>query len=163
MPTISRYQSPLGEMTLIADEDALVGLWFEGQRHAPRLCANDAIQRATPILEQTKAWLDLYFSGTEPPFTIPVRPNGTAFQRDAWRLLAEIPYGQTITYGELARRLAWMRGVTRMSAQAVGGAVGRNPIALLIPCHRVIGTDGNLIGYAAGIEKKAALLELEQS
>ncbi len=163
MPTISRYQSPLGEMTLVADANALVGLWFEGQRYAPCLCANDAPRQGTPILTQAKTWLGLYFSGREPSFTIPVRPSGSDFQRAVWRLLAEIPYGRTITYSELARRSARVRGVGRMSAQAVGSAVGRNPIALLIPCHRVIGASGNLIGYAAGIEKKAALLQLEES
>ncbi len=160
--TICHYQSPLGGIVLAADEHGLTGLWFEGQRHAP-LSPGVARCGTTPILTQAKTWLDLYFSGQEPSFTIPVRPSGTDFQRAVWRLLAEIPYGRTSTYGELAQQLARTRGVARMSAQAVGGAVGRNPIALLIPCHRVIGANGNLIGYAAGIDKKATLLKLEHS
>ncbi len=115
-----------------------------------------------PILRDAKRWLDIYFSGKEPTFRLPLHPIGTDFQMSVWELLADIPYGETVTYRQLAEQLARARGIAKMSAQAVGGAVGKNKIAILLPCHRVIGTDGSLTGYAGGLDRKSALLRLEQ-
>ena len=110
-----------------------------------------------------KKWLDVYFSGEEPKFTPPLHPDGSTFRQAVWKILLQIPYGQTITYGEIARKMAEMKNVSRMSAQAVGGAVGHNEISIIIPCHRVIGTNGSLTGYAGGIDRKLSLLELEHA
>ena len=117
----------------------------------------------TPILAETKRWLDIYFTGREPGFLPPLHPIGSAFRQSVWELLLRIPYGQTTTYGEIAQELAAKRGLARISAQAVGGAVGHNEISILIPCHRVVGMSGSLTGYAGGISKKAKLLELERA
>lgn len=113
------------------------------------------------MLSEARRWLDVYFGGQEPDFTPPLHPAGSAFQQEVWALLRRIPCGQTTTYGALARQLAAERGLSRMSAQAVGGAVGHNVISIIIPCHRVVGANGSLTGYAGGIDKKAALLRLE--
>ena len=120
-------------------------------------------EQETPILLEAKRWLDLYFAGNKPDFMPPLHPIGSAFRQAVWNILLQIPYGQTMTYGEIARQLAKKRGVSRMSAQAVGGAVGHNKISILIPCHRVVGTNGSLTGYAGGLDKKIKLLELEQA
>lgn len=150
----SHYDSPLGGIFLSADEIGLTELRFGMQENAPP-------EGDTPILASAKRWLDIYFSGQEPDFTPPLQPLGTAFQMEVWEILRTIPYGQSITYGEIARKLAARRGIPKPSAQAVGGAVGRNPIGILIPCHRVLGKGGLLTGYAGGLEKKIRLLELE--
>lgn len=150
--------SPLGNLLLTADELGLTGLWFEDSKYAPDVQKYSA--RETPILADTKRWLDGYFSGREPEFTPPLHPTGSPFRLAVWKLLLEIPYGQTTTYGALAKRLS--TAAKRMSAQAVGGAVGHNPIGLIIPCHRVVGTSGSLTGYAGGIERKIRLLEIER-
>ena len=155
------YDSPLGGILLSADETGLTGLWFDGAKYFAKGLPRERTDRETPALLQAKQWLDLYFSGVEPDFTPPLHPAGTAFQQAVWQLLLQIPYGQTTTYGELARRLAREKGRETMSAQAVGGAVGHNPISLIIPCHRVVGAGGSLTGYAGGVDKKQALLELE--
>ena len=155
------YRSPLGRLLLAADEIGLTGLWFERQRYFAQGLAPVHTDEETPILAQTRRWLDLYFSGSVPDFTPPLHPAGSAFQQEVWALLRRIPCGQTTTYGALARQLAAERGLSRMSAQAVGGAVGHNVISIIIPCHRVVGTNGSLTGYAGGINKKAALLRLE--
>lgn len=157
---IQLYHSFLGEILLAADEQGLRGLWFEGQKDYGGGLPSNGIEKATPILEQAVEWLDVFFSGREPDFLPPLHPVGTDFQREVWALLETIPYGQTSTYGALAKALPQSRG-TPMSPQAVGGAVGRNPISLLIPCHRVIGAQGQLTGYAGGIERKHWLLALE--
>ena len=115
------------------------------------------------MLKETKRWLDLYFSGKEPDFTVPIHLIGTDFQKEVWRLLCQIPYGKTMTYGEIAARLAARKGLAHMSAQAVGGAVGHNKISILVPCHRVVGVDGSLTGYGGGIARKVKLLELERA
>lgn len=115
----------------------------------------------TPILAETKRWLDIYFTGREPDFMPPLAPVGSEFRRAVWDILLQIPYGRTTTYGEISRQLAEKRGIARMSAQAVGGAVGHNEISIIIPCHRVVGTNGSLTGYAGGVDKKLRLLELE--
>lgn len=152
------YPSALGEITLVCDETCLLHLSLPGQKGFDRDCASGA----HPILTQTKAWLDSYFAGNAPsPALLPVKPEGTAFRRCIWALLLEIPYGQTVTYGALAKKAAFILGKPRMSAQAVGQAVGANPIAIVIPCHRVVGAGGALTGYAGGLHYKKALLELE--
>ena len=188
------YDSPLGNITLASDGVALTGLWFEGQKHFAATLASESMQSPDlPIFGQTRKWLDLYFAGQCPDSTPLLAPQGTPFQQKVWELLLAIPYGKTVTYGEIARHFvetchgASLQGMTsqggasshdttspdtsshgaflpklHMSAQAVGNAVGRNPIAIIIPCHRVIGVNGTLTGYAGGLERKKYLLELEQ-
>lgn len=155
---IAHYSSPLGSMTLASDGTALTGLWFNGQKYfADTLKEVQTLNPHLPVFDLTRQWLDIYFSGKEPTFTPPLLLQGSPFRKQVWQLLLEIPYGRTMTYGELARKLQCK------SAQAVGGAVGHNPISLIIPCHRVIGADGSLTGYAGGIERKASLLKLESN
>lgn len=156
------YDSPLGGILLAADETGLTGLWFDGEKYYADKLAAEHEARDTQALGAAKRWLDVYFAGKEPDFLPPLHPIGSAFRQEVWQLLLEIPYGQTTTYGALARRLAERRGLRHMSAQAVGGAVGHNEISILIPCHRVVGTSGSLTGYAGGIDKKLSLLRLEQ-
>ena len=158
-----KYKSLIGDILLAADEIGLTGLWFEGQKYFANTLPNDHIQQETEILTEAKRWLDVYFSGEEPNFTPPLHPNGSTFRKAVWQILLEIPYGQTITYGEIARRIAVMKNTSHMSAQAVGGAVGHNEISIIIPCHRVVGTNGSLTGYAGGIDKKISLLKLEHT
>lgn len=158
---IGRYESPLGPILLAGDEDALVGLWFEGQKFERSGLSERYTEGELPVFTWTRHWLDRYFDGQEPERMPNLHPQGTAFQTAVWSLLRDIPYGTTSTYGELARRLARQMGRSSLSAQAVGGAVARNPISILIPCHRVIGADGSLTGYAGGVERKKALLQLE--
>lgn len=194
--------SPLGGITLASNGVSLIGLWFYGQKHFPAMLTNENSDYSNlPVFEQTRKWLDIYFAGKCPDFIPPLAPKGTTFQQEVWRLLLAIPYGKTVTYGEIAQRVvetyrgASPQGVTSqgtllrnaslhgtspqnatlknmsrknmsrptksMSAQAIGGAVGRNPISLIIPCHRVIGANGSLTGYAGGLERKKYLLELE--
>ena len=157
----SHYASPLGEMTLVSDGTALVGLYFDGQKYAAEGLDATRTQKNLPIFEEARRWLDVYFSGRKPDFTPPTAPAGTAFQQSVWEILRTIPYGETTTYGAIAQRIEQNTGC-RMSAQAVGGAVGRNPISILIPCHRVIGADGSLTGYAGGLDKKESLLRIEE-
>lgn len=156
------YDSPLGGILLAADEVGLTGLWFDGEKHFADTLDPEHKAQKTPILREAKRWLDGYFCGQEPDFTPPLHPIGSPFRQEVWALLLQIPYGQTTTYGALAKQLAAMHGLTRMSAQAVGGAVGHNEISIIIPCHRVVGTNGSLTGYAGGIDKKAKLLTLEK-
>ena len=161
---VSHYDSPLGILYLAADEEALKGVWFEGQKYfASGLKENGTEEKETPVLKRTREWLDLYFAGKDPGFLPPLAPDGSEFRKEVWKLLLTIPYGKTMTYGEIGRKIAAMTGKKHMSAQAVGGAVGHNPISILIPCHRVVGTNGSLTGYAGGIEKKIGLLKLEQT
>ena len=155
------YSSPLGEVLLSADDMGLCGLWFAGQRYFARTLPPGAVPRETPVLTASKRWLDCYFFGKRPDFLPPLHLIGTDFQQAVWNLLLEIPYGQTVTYGALARTLAQQLGKPAMSAQAVGAAVGRNPVSIIVPCHRVVGADGNLTGYAGGVERKLFLLNLE--
>ena len=163
MVSTCHYDSPLGGILLAADEIGLTGLWFDGEKYfADNLPAEHA-ERETPILLTAKRWLDIYFTGKEPDFMPPLHPIGSAFRQSVWELLLQIPYGKTMTYGEIAKRLSEKMGCSRMSAQAVGGAVGHNEISIIIPCHRVVGTNGSLTGYAGGIDKKVKLLELEQA
>ena len=157
------YASPLGGILIAADEQGLTGLWFDNQKYFADTLPKDAVAQSTSILADAARWLDIYFSGQEPDFLPPLHPAGSVFQQAVWALLLQIPYGQTVTYGELARQLAEKQGRPRMSAQAVGGAVGHNKISIIIPCHRVVGTGGSLTGYAGGIDRKVKLLALEQT
>ena len=150
-----KYKSLIGDILLAADEIGLTGLWFEGQKYFANTLPEDYVQQETKILT------DVYFSGEEPKFTPPLHPTSSVFRQEVWKILLQIPYGQTITYGEIARRIAVMKNTSQMSAQAVGGAVGHNEISIIIPCHRVVGTNGSLTGYAGGIDKKISLLKLE--
>ena len=161
MHYISHYTSPLGPMLLAADSVGLTGLWFEGQKYFARALEAEHSEQEIPVLASAKQWLHIYFSGSEPDFTPPLHLIGTAFQKEVWEILRRIPYGQVTTYGAIAAQIAARRGLAHMSAQAVGGAVGHNPISVLVPCHRVLGSQGALTGYAGGIDKKRALLRLE--
>ncbi len=155
----AHLSSPLGKLLLVSDGEALCGLYFEGQRHIPAPDAEEKPDLA--VFEKTRAWLEAYFAGKAPEPDLPLRPEGTAFRRAVWELLREIPYGETVSYGALAARLSAKAG-KRCSARAVGGAVGRNPVSILVPCHRVVGADGSLTGYAGGLERKKKLLEIER-
>ena len=161
MTFTQHYNSPIGGIFLAADDIGLTGLWFDGEKYFADNLPTEHMEQETPILLQTKRWLDIYFAGKEPNFTPPLHPVGSEFRQAVWEILLRIPYGQTTTYGEIARQLAEKRGLAQMSAQAVGGAVGHNEISIIIPCHRVVGKGGNLTGYAGGIDKKVKLLELE--
>lgn len=155
------YQSPLGGITMASDGTTLTGLWFDGQKYFAEGLAETAVAKTLPVFDETVRWLDIYFGGHRPDFTPPLNLEGTAFRKEVWQLLLQIPYGQTTTYGKLAAQIAAKHGQNRMSAQAVGGAVGHNPISIIVPCHRVVGTGGSLTGYAGGLVKKLALLKLE--
>ena len=160
---IQHYDSPLGGILLAADETGLTGLWFDGQKFFAHALPAGRVEQNTPALSEVKRWLDIYFTGKEPDFMPPLHPIGSAFRRSVWDILLRIPYGQTTTYGEIARQLAEKQGRPRIAAQAVGGAVGHNKISIIIPCHRVVGTNGSLTGYAGGIDKKVKLLEWEHT
>ncbi len=155
------YDSPLGGITEASDGDRLVGLWFDGQKVFAEPLGSDHEEKELPVFKLTDHWLDIYFSGKDPRFIPPLHINTSAFRRSVCEIMLTIPYGKTMTYGEIAEKLAAERGVGRMSAQAVGGAVGHNPVSLIVPCHRVVGKNGSLTGYAGGMEKKKALLEME--
>ena len=156
------YSSPLGKLLMAADDIGLTGLWFENQLHYAYNLDPEHQEKELPVFNQTKQWLDLYFSGQTPDFTPPIHMKGTPFQTAVWNILEQIPYGQTTTYGDIAAQIAKQKGIAHMSAQAVGQAVGRNKISIIIPCHRVIGKNGTLTGYAGGLDKKTALLSIEK-
>lgn len=162
MQYISYYQSPLGKILLASDQTGLTGAWFEEQKYYAHGLDAENTEKDTPALEEVKRWLDLYFSGEEPDFMPPLHPSGTPFQMEVWDILREIPYGTVMTYGAIAKEIARRRGILHMSAQAAGGAVGHNPVSILIPCHRVVGSNGSLTGYAGGIDRKIKLLSLEK-
>ena len=161
MQYTAEYQSPLGRILLASDGESLTGLWFVGQKYFADTLPYDHEEKNLPIFRQTIQWLDIYFGGEAPPFIPPLSMKASPFRLAVWEILKQIPYGQVITYGEIARALAQKRGLETISAQAVGGAVGHNPISIIVPCHRVVGSNGSLTGYAGGIDKKAALLKLE--
>ena len=150
-----KYDSPLGNLLLTCHDSGLTGIWFDREM-ADHRQADDH-----PVLQQTKLWLDAYFRGESVAIDLPLAPEGTVFQKQVWQLLLTIPYGDVRSYGDIAREMARITGKKNMSAQAVGQAVGRNPISILIPCHRVVGTKGQLTGYAGGMEKKIWLLRHE--
>lgn len=161
MTSIQYYHSPIGRLLLSADEIGLTGVWLEGEKYFAHGLPADRREACTPILADTKRWLDEYFSGKEPDIMPPLHPIGSPFRQAVWQILRRIPYGKTVTYGEIAREMARQKGLPKMSAQAVGGAVGHNEISILIPCHRVVGAKGNLTGYAGGLSRKIQLLTLE--
>ena len=155
--------SPIGGITLASDGEVLTGLWFEGQKYYPQNLVAESSEVKLPVFTETVKWLDIYFGGKEPSFTPPISLHTTPFRKVVYDILLTIPYGQTMTYGEIARILADQQGAEHMSAQAVGSAVGHNPISIIIPCHRVVGADGSLTGYAGGLDKKKALLKLDNN
>ena len=162
MEYIWHYVSPLGGITLGSDGKALTGLWFDEQDHFAVPLPSQAEPQNLPVFEETCRWLEIYFSGSDPGFTPELALRGTPFRKAVWEILLTIPYGYTMSYGEIAATVARQFGRSCMSAQAVGGAVGHNPVSIIVPCHRVIGADGSLTGYAGGLEKKARLLSLER-
>ncbi len=162
MEYTNEYSSPLGKIVLASDGHALTGLWFEGQKYFAAKLDREHEEKNLPVFAQTEEWLALYFSGEKPAFTPPMKPKGTSFQKEVWEELLAIPFGHTTTYAKIAVGIAQNRGLASMSAQAVGSAVAHNPISLIIPCHRVVGSDGSLTGYAGGIEKKEWLLAMER-
>ena len=160
MKFVNKYNSPLGKIILTSNGEYITGLYFEGQKYIDKNIT-DCIEIDIPIFEMAIKWLNVYFSGKNPDFTPPILVNTSSeFRKMVWNILAQIPFGKTTTYGEMAKQIEEKTG-KRVSAQAVGGAVSHNPISIIIPCHRVLGTGGNLTGYAGGIDKKLALLKLE--
>ncbi len=157
------YTSPLGIITLAGNGESLTGLWFDGQKNFSHKLISESIESELPIFTQTCNWLDIYFSGKIPDLIPPISLNTTLFRKAVYDILLTIPYGHTMTYGEIANIIAKQNGVERMSARAVGGAVGHNPVSIIIPCHRVVGADGSLNGYAGGLNKKIELLKLEKA
>ena len=157
------YQSPLGEIVIASDGTAITGLWLVGQRHFDIELEGCITDKDLPIFDEVSHWLDIYFTGNNPGEIPAVHMNGTLFQLEVWQILQTIPYGKLITYREIAELIAKKRGIAKMSARAVGNAIGRNPISILVPCHRVVGSDGKMTGYAGGIERKVKLLKLENA
>lgn len=161
MTFIAHHTTPLGPITLASDGDALTGLWFDGQKHFARTIKGETIETELPIFQTTRLWLGTYFHKERPTSIPKIKVQGSVFQQMVCEIMLSIPYGQTTTYGEIAKVAAQKMGRASMSAQAVGGAVGHNPISIIIPCHRVVGSNGNLTGYAGGLEKKIRLLQIE--
>lgn len=157
------YPSPIGDITLATDGENLVGLWMAGQKYFGETIPEKMTERDDqPVFHAAKNWLDRYFAGEKPEISeLPLQPIGGEFRQMVWKFLCEIPYGEVITYGDIAKKTAAMRGKETMSSQAVGDAVGHNPISIIIPCHRVVGANGSLTGYSGGVGKKIKLLELE--
>ena len=163
MVFMTRYSSPLGEITLAGENNKLIGLWISQQKYFAATLPDPVEEKFDlPIFTQTKEWLDAYFNGKNPAITdLALAPKGSDFRQAVWRILREIPYGQCMTYGQIAKEMALLLKKKTMSSQAVGGAVGHNPISIIIPCHRVVGANGSLTGFASGLEKKIQLLQLE--
>lgn len=161
MNYIYRYNSPIGSMTMASNGTALTGLWFDGHKYFAQTLSEHYEEKLLPVFETTLRWLDIYFGGEIPEFTPKLSFQSTPFRKAVWDILLTIPYGKTMTYGEIAEIFTQKMGKEKMSSQAVGGAVGHNPVSIIIPCHRVIGADGSLTGYAGGIGRKKILLELE--
>ena len=157
----SHYDSPLGGITLASDGKALIGLWFDEEKYFGDTLGSVYETKDLPVFAKAREWLDIYFSGRDPGFTPPLAMLTTPFRKAVWEIMLTIPFGQTMTYGQIAEMIAKQRGIPQMSAQAVGGAVGHNSISLIIPCHRVVGTNGSLTGYSGGIDKKVQLLQME--
>ncbi|MGM9567681.1 MAG: methylated-DNA--[protein]-cysteine S-methyltransferase [Clostridia bacterium] len=159
----AKYDSPLGTLTMASEGETLIGLWMETQTYFPSTVKEEMVPKEDlPLFSEVKRWLNRYFSGEKPSVEeLPLSPRGSSFQREVWKILCEIPYGGWMTYGEIAERIALKRENKKMSPQAVGGAVGHNPISIMIPCHRVIGTKGQLTGYTGGLDKKIWLLSHE--
>lgn len=157
------YDSPLGRITLASDGTSLIGLWFDGQKYFGSILSAECEERDVPVFEQTEKWLDIYFSGRAPGFIPALAMKTTPFRKAVWEIMLTIPFGEVMTYGEIADRIVMQKGIPKTSARAVGNAVGHNAISLIIPCHRVIGANGNLTGYAGGMDKKEKLLALEKT
>ena len=157
------YDSPLGGITLASDGKSLTGLWFDGQKYFGSTLAQAHEEKHLPIFDLTRRWLDIYFDGKAPDFTPPLNMKGSPFRQAVWEILLTIPFGHTTTYGAIAEKVVKRQSLPRMSAQAVGGAVGHNPISIIIPCHRVVGSNGSLTDYAGGIDKQIRLLTLERA
>lgn len=157
------YNSPIGKLTIASNEENIIGLWLDKQKYYMDVLKDkEYIEKETEVIKLAKKWLDKYFNNEKPEIKeLPIEFIGSNFRKDVWKILAEIPYSEVITYGDIAKKIAKQKGIKTMSAQAVGGAVGHNPISIIIPCHRVVGNDGSLTGYAGGIENKIKLLEFE--
>ena len=162
MDYLHHRTSPLGTITMASDGEALIGLWFVGQKHFGETLGANRCEDSCAFFSQVNVWLDCYFQGQIPHYTPPLHLRTTAFRQEVFQLLLTISYGQTISYGEIANIIAKRRGMNHMSARAIGSAVAHNPISLIIPCHRVVAGNGDLRGYAGGIEKKQWLLALER-
>lgn len=161
MDYISHYDSPIGGITIASDGVSLTGLWFDEQKYFGDTLTEKYEKKELPVFAEAARWLDIYFSGKDPGFTPPLALRTTAFRKRVCEIMLQIPFGKTMTYGQIADLIAKEKGLRHMSAQAVGGAVGHNSISLIIPCHRVVGSNGSLTGYAGGIDKKIELLSLE--
>lgn len=162
MEYIADYDSKLGKILFASDGNALTGLWFYGQKYFADTLAEEHEERNLPVFDEVRCWLDDYFEGKKPERWFGIAPKGTKFRQQVWQILLKIPYGEVLTYGEIAKKVAELRGMSAMSGQAVGGAVGHNPISIIIPCHRVVGTNGSLTGYAGGVERKEWMLHMER-
>lgn len=158
------YRSPVGELAIASNEENIIGLWLEGQRYyMDVLQGKDYQEKETAVIKLAEEWLDRYFKGEKPKIKeLPIEFIGSDFRKQVWTILCEIPYGKVITYGDIAKELARQKKIEKMSAQAVGGAVGRNPISIIVPCHRVVGANGSLTGYSGGVKVKTKLLKLEE-
>ena len=163
MQYISHYNSELGDILLAADDKSLTGLWFEGQKYYARGLEPGYTEKDTLVIEAAKSWLDEYFAGKSPDLHVPLHLKGTDFQLSVWAELCRVPYGRTVSYGDIAEKLASDKGKAHALSRAVGNAVGHNPVSIIVPCHRVIGSDGRLTGYAGGIDRKKKLLDLEKA
>lgn len=161
MECFCKIKSPVGMLTVSSAGETVLGLWIEGQKYFAHTLEKNAVEQNLPIFECVRTWLDCYFSGKEPDFTPPLMPTGSPFQKSIWDILCKIPYGQTASYGEIAKQYETQNKGKHTSPRAIGGAVGHNQISIIIPCHRVVGSDGSLTGYAGGIDKKIWLLQLE--
>ena len=161
----AHYKSPIGDLLLASKEGKLIGLWIEGQKYYKSNFLEEMEENENDkILLKTKNWLDRYFNNEKPPINeLELNPIGSEFRQTVWKILCDIPYGKVTTYKKIAEEIAKQKGIAKMSAQAVGGAVGHNPISIIIPCHRVVGTNGDLTGYAGGLDKKKYLLEHEKN
>lgn len=163
MQHVFTYESPIGPLVVAGDEHGVNGLWMMGQKYYGLTLEKNASRAPLPLFDTVREWLDAYFRGETPGRLPPLAPKGSEFRHMIWKILLDIPPGQVTTYGEIGRKAAAMMGRPSMSAQAVGGAVGHNPISIIIPCHRVVGADGSLTGYAGGVERKLYLLRLEKA
>lgn len=163
MDYIQEYNSPIGSITIASGEASVTGIWFENSRFFGETLSEKYINQATDATEQAVHWLYIYFNNKIPDFTPPLLLKGTDFRMTVWKMLLDIPYGKTVSYGDIAKAIAKRRGIEKMSAQAVGNAVGHNPISIIVPCHRVVGSKGSLTGYGGGIKRKKELLRLESN
>ena len=156
-----KIKTPMGQLTIASDGKNLIGLWLSGQKYFLGNATKPFVEKELPIFDKAKNWLEIYFSGEKPKFKLPILFEGTPFQKVVWQIISEIPYGKTITYGEIAKQIE-ISSRKKTSARAVGGAVGRNPISIIVPCHRVLGANQKLTGYAGGLSKKIQLLKIEK-